>query len=526
MRIGDTEIATVGRRFGWQTARQCTVCASICAPGTGRRASLRKLRAALTTAIGAGALAMAMVGCATEQPTVLPGRAVSMRYDPAKASGLPVNDSPSGVRQSAPAPQGSVRNTDHGPTDQLMLLAINDVEDYWNSAYRRTFGADFEPVSFLLSVDPADFASPEVCGGDADEVSGNALYCLLDNSINWDRSEESGLVPVARKYFGDMGVVGITAHEYGHAIQHNAGLVQRRTDTLIKEQQADCFAGSYLRWAAEGNSPRFALSTGDGLSHVLAGAIAIRDPLVGDPFAALGDTHGTALDRVSAVQMGFDQGPKQCAKINDAEIQRRRGGLPESLFDPSGNDSDTTIDRSTLTTTLDILNQVFHPAHPPVLSTDSPACRHAAQAAAYCPDTNTIAVDLPKLAQIGIPADESQGFLIQGDNTALSAFTARYVLALQHERNLPLETSEAAMRTACLTGAAQRAMTTSRPTSSGQTLILGPGDLDEAVAGLLTNGIAASDVQGVSVPAGFTRISAFRAGLLGDSADACYQRFP
>lgn len=526
MGIGDSGIPTVGRHVGTHKAREGSGYASRGASDAGLPTALSRLRTALTTVAGVGVVALTVVGCAAEQPTIVTGRAVSMRYDPAKASGLPVTDGPSGVRQSAPAPQGSVRNTDHGPIDQLMLLAVNDVEDYWNSAYRRTFGADLEPVSFLLSIDPTDFSSPEVCGGDADEVSGNALYCISDNSIDWDRSHQSGLLPVAQKYFGDMGVVGITAHEYGHAIQHSANLVQRRTDTLIKEQQADCFAGAYLRWAADGHSPRFALSTGDGLSHVLAGAIAIRDPLVGDPFAALGDTHGTALDRVSAVQMGFDQGPKQCAKINAAEIQRRRGGLPESLFDPSGDDSDTTIDASTLATTLDILNQVFRPAHPPVLSTDSPMCRDSALAVAYCPETNAIAVDLPKLAQMGIPADESQGFLLQGDNTALSAFTSRYVLALQHERSLPIDTPEAAMRTACLTGATQRAMTTSRPTSSGQTLILGPGDLDEAVAGLLTNGVAASDVRGIPVPAGFTRISAFRAGLLGDSADACFQRFP
>ncbi|MCV7176172.1 neutral zinc metallopeptidase [Mycolicibacterium sphagni] len=487
---------------------------------------LRTVTALLTKAATVSTVAAGIAGCASEQPTVLPGRAMSMRYDPAKASGLPVTDSPSGLRQSAPAPTGSVRNTDHGATDQLMLLAVNDVEDYWNSIYRSTFGADFEPVSFLLSVDPADQTSPRVCGDEADEVSFNALYCPTDNSINWDRSEQSGLVTVARKYFGDMGVVGITAHEYGHAVQYHAGLVARQTGSLIKEQQADCFAGSYLRWAAEGHSPRFALSTGDGLSHVLAGAIAIRDPLDGDPLAALGKTHGTALDRVSAVQMGFDQGPKQCAKINGAEIRRRRGGLPASLFDPGGTDSDTTIDASTLTTTLDILNQIFHPAHPPMVSTNSPICGDPAQSAAYCTDTNTIAVDLPKLAQMGAPADESQHLLIQGDNTALSAFTSRYVLALQHERNLPLDTPEAAMRTACLTGAAQRAMTTYRPTASGQTLMLGPGDLDEAVAGLLTNGVAASDVRGIPVPAGFTRISAYRAGLLGDNPDACYQKFP
>ncbi|CKT16393.1 lipoprotein peptidase lpqM [Mycobacterium tuberculosis] len=60
---------------------------------------------------------------------------------------------------------------------------------------------------------------------------------------------------------------------------------------------------------------------------------------------------------------------------------------------------------------------------------------------------------------------------------------------------------------------------------SGQQLVLTAGDLDEAVSGLLTNRMVASDADGVSVPAGFTRIAAFRAGVGGDM-DACYARYP
>jgi hypothetical protein len=51
------------------------------------------------------------------------------------------------------------------------------------------------------------------------------------------------------------------------------------------------------------------------------------------------------------------------------------------------------------------------------------------------------------------------------------------------------------------------------------------GDIDEAVSGLLTNGLAAGDVNGETVPAGFSRIDAFRVGVLGD-ADRCFKRFP
>jgi len=54
---------------------------------------------------------------------------------------------------------------------------------------------------------------------------------------------------------------------------------------------------------------------------------------------------------------------------------------------------------------------------------------------------------------------------------------------------------------------------------------LNAGDLDEAISGLLTNHLVASDVNGDSVSAGFTRITAFRSGLVGN-AGQCYRNFP
>jgi hypothetical protein len=125
---------------------------------------------------------------------------------------------------------------------------------------------------------------------------------------------------------------------------------------------------------------------------------------------------------------------------------------------------------------------------------------------------------------MGRAQDESSYVLLQGDNTALSVFTSRYALTVQHDKGLPLDTAVTALRTACLTGVAQRAMSTPIDTASGQQLVLTAGDLDEATAGLLTNGLVASDVNGSIAPAGFTRIMAYRSGLLG-TAGQCYQRF-
>jgi hypothetical protein len=60
-----------------------------------------------------------------------------------------------------------------------------------------------------------------------------------------------------------------------------------------------------------------------------------------------------------------------------------------------------TIDA--LSTLMELLGQIFAPAHPPALSPGSGSCASGQQPqpVAYCPDTNTIAVDLPALQQIG-----------------------------------------------------------------------------------------------------------------------------
>jgi hypothetical protein len=102
---------------------------------------------------------------------------------------------------------------------------------------------------------------------------------------------------------------------------------------------------------------------------------------------------------------------------------------------------------------------------------------------------------------------------------------SRYALAVQHERNLPMQSPWTALRTACLTGVVHRKMAEPIDTPSHKELLLTAGDLDEAVSGLLTNHLVASDADGTSVPAGFTRIAAFRGGVAGNM-DACYSRYP
>ncbi|MCH2221970.1 MAG: hypothetical protein MK097_16850, partial [Dechloromonas sp.] len=321
---------------------------------------------------------------------------------------------------------------------------------------------------------------------------------------------------------------GVLAHEYGHALQQMAKLVTRKDPTIVREQQADCFAGAYLWWVAAGKSARLTLSTGDGLDRLLAGMITTRDPVM-DSDIESDDEHGSALDRISAFQMGFTAGTPACAAITMNEVLRRRGDLPTTLrVGPDGvaQTGEVAINQDTLSTLMEVMGQIFVLARPPTLSYDPADCStaEASPPASYCPNTNTIIVDLPTLQKIGHVANEKEHSLPQGDDTALSIVMSRYVLAAQRERGLPLRGPWTALRTSCLTGFAHRKMAEPIDLPSHHHLLITAGDLDKAVSGLLTNHLVASDVDGVPVPAGFTRITAFRVGLGGDE-NLCYKRF-
>jgi predicted metalloprotease len=481
------------------------------------RGRIQRLKAAIACA---GAV-LVVAGCTT----ITDGRALSMLNDPFRVGGIPATNGPSGIRPNAPSPTGTVVNTDNGPIDKLSLLSINDIEDYWKSVYSESLKGTFVPVGKMVSYDSDDPNSPIVCHNETYKLV-NAFFTSRCNLIAWDRTV---FMAVAQRYFGDMSVNGVLAHEFGHALQQMAKLVTRSDPTIVREQQADCFAGVYLFWVADGKSPRFTLSTADGLDHVLAGIITTRDPVM-DADTTNDDEHGSALDRISAFQMGFLNGASACAAINTKEIQQRRGDLPTTLQADPNRDPETggvTINEENLSTLMEILGKIFSPKNPPTLSYKPADCPDARPSppASYCPATNTIVIDLPGLVKMGRAAAENEHTLPQGDDTALSVVMSRYALAVQHERGLAMQSPWTALRTACLTGVVHRKMAEPIETPDQKQLVLTAGDLDEAVSGLLINHLVASDADGVSVPAGFTRIAAFRGGVTGNM-DACYSRYP
>jgi predicted metalloprotease len=443
------------------------------------------------------------------------GTAVSIYEDPFQVAGLPTTSGPNGLRPGAPPPTVTAEGATDSAADQLVLNALSDIQDFWVEEYPRTFGEPLPLVERFVSWDPRGGAV-EFCEQSTRGFI-NAGYCPLDHSIGWDREV---LIPEVVEKFGELAAVSVMAHEYGHAIQDAAEIITDNPRSFVPEQQADCFSGVFLRHVAEGDALRFSANTSDGLNGVLAATVAIRDKDPNDR----SNVHGSAFERVTAFQIGFTDGAAACGGIDDAEIESRRGSLPQRFSD-FGETGELPVSQESVELAFTSLQAMFALRAPPAVSyagADEP-CPDARNSppASYCPQANTIGIDLPRLQTLGAPQRPSDlEVRVSGDFSAYSLLASRFTLALQREQGMGLSGAQTALRTACLTGA----WTAAIGRGEAGELYLSPGDLDEAVSELLVSGVVASDVNGSTVPSGFARVDAFRTGVLLGT-DTCMARY-
>jgi predicted metalloprotease len=193
------------------------------------------LRAA-TAAIVTICAALILAGC----QTTVAGRALSPLYNPFEVGGLPARDGPSGLRDGAPQPTGTVHGTDNGDNDKLTLSAINDVAQFWEQTYSESLQGSFTPVEDLVSYDSRIQGGQRVCGNRTYQLR-NAFYCPPENLMAWDRGV---FVTTGRRFFGDVAIAGLIGHEYGHAMQQMARLVTKKTPTIVSEHRPTVSAGS------------------------------------------------------------------------------------------------------------------------------------------------------------------------------------------------------------------------------------------------------------------------------------------
>ncbi|MGW6724474.1 metallopeptidase [Nocardia sp. NPDC055029] len=465
--------------------------------------------------------ALLSVGCTR----AIDGHGVSIYDDPFQVAGLPTTGGPNGPRPGVADSTLTASNGDGGDVDALALNAIDDIQVYWQSVFGAEFrGETFEPVEKLISWNARASRNQaiEFCKETTYHLV-NAAYCRSDNSIGWDRAM---LLPTMTETFGKMSVVMVLAHEYGHAIQTMAKLVTKKTPVLVKEQQADCFAGAFMRHVAEGKSKHFTINTSDGLNSVLAATVSIRDSDPDDPESV----HGSAFERVTAVQIGFTDGPRGCKGIDDEEIDQRRGNLPQSFSGDQGR-GEFPVSQANLVELSKALQAILPVRDAPSYDYSGARidCKDGAvtEPVTYCPAKNVIATDVPGLAERGSVDTEDDGPLpvkVSGDYNGYIVFISRYTLAVQRSQGQQLTGAKTGLRAACLSGVVTGKLAQpGRPVGQGD-IQLSAGDLDEAVSGLLTDGLAASDAEGKTVPSGFSRVDAFRAGVLNGET-TCLSRY-
>ncbi len=490
----------------------------------------RGLRRPVLITVLALAVGLAGVACSSKKSSGSGSEAQSVAAN--NVAGLPITHGDSGLKPGAPAANLDVEGAKDTEDDKLAEAAVADVGAYWKDQLPANFDMPYKPVSKYYSYDSNGSDQKIGC-----EQNGkgqyNAFYCGSDDSISWDRG---GLLPDLRESQGPITVVAVLAHEFGHAIQFRLGDkagMGKNVPTIVKEQQADCFAGAYFRWVAEGKSEYITLSTAEGLNSVIVAMLHLRDD-VGSSATKQG-AHGSGFDRTYALRAGFEKGPKECAGMNMDNISARVTEKALLKGDATTSKGDTKVNDASVGELKKSLDEAFKGAGVPAPSIEDKGGQcsggdKSTPPASYCQKDNTVSIDMSTLATMAQPIDHEAEVTGKkqtgrGDFAAFGEIASRYALAVQKGVGASVDGPNTGLRTACLVGAWAQFASSSQKTGSAE-LRLSPGDLDEAIGEMLEeNSVIAADVNGEAPTVGFDRVSAMQEGYLQGSS-VCSKTYP
>lgn len=206
--------------------------------------------------------------------------------------------------------------------DATVAAVLADLNAYWSATLPADFGKPFVPLEGgSVSIDSTAATGSSWCIGTPSDIAGNAYYCPAGDGIVYD---SAGLIPVLIGSYGAAGLTAALAHEFGHAIQAQIGpTAQERAahpdlyPGILIEAQGDCYAGAFLNWTVAGHSTRVRIPA-SSMVRAAAPQLDFRDPVtlaVGDP-----TSHGTGLDRLNAVLLGYSSGAKACSTLTRAAM--------------------------------------------------------------------------------------------------------------------------------------------------------------------------------------------------------------
>jgi predicted metalloprotease len=446
------------------------------------------------------------------------------------------------LRNAAPAAL-AVHGDSGSGFDTEVKNALSDVIDFWTQEYPKISGGKpfTQLKGGLWSVDglkvaetgDAGSASKEACISRSPQfIVDNGAFCILDDSIAWDRSTTHLFAKLADSY-GPLMVALIFAHEMGHAISYRMGVFDQHPPTIDTESQADCAAGAWAAYALAGKAAHFRDITPQKVDDALEGFLDGRDSTPGTPADV---SHGNGFDRLSALADGIDRGAEYCYSagyfasrtfterpFTTAADYESGGNTPIAEVLKSGSHNLFVNDLNRFwKNAAQTVGKTFTPVR--IAEAEHPPCLPSAEFG-YCPQDNTVYYNatfaheayysLPDVEGLGDngnvqlvnnqPADFALGVL----------FAIAWGMAVRHQLfDRSLDDSAALQAAICYTGAYAKDINLAADPTQSRFILLSPADLDEATSAMLDQ-VGKPEAFGARGTSGLDRIQSFVKGYRG-----------
>lgn len=197
-------------------------------------------------------------------------------------------------------------------------LFTNSVQDYWTKAYPQQQNEPYDPIKTVRF----QGSTTSKCGQAGAEMG--PFYCPNDRLVYLDSTFFKDMLEGQLGARGGTFAIGyVIAHEYGHHIEDQLGILGRirtqqgaKSDAVRVELMADCLAGAWAKGAQDtkdaSGQPLIQELTDDDVKRAIDAAEAVGDDRIQKRSTGRVNTdsftHGSAKQRVRWFNQGRSQG--------------------------------------------------------------------------------------------------------------------------------------------------------------------------------------------------------------------------